>query len=206
VTDNEVVWQLVTPIAETFATAPPRYGGQQPGPTPRWPFYWYSETIAALKPPVTGAETEVTVWGTGNQWQGDSFSGGTDDGFQTKATSPGGTGMMAGAFVYSITVNRISSPTGTVSVAIGCMRSGSFYSFGMYTIGQKYIVMWPIMTTDALVYQYSERVDIQAVVIARGSAGPGSACGTVSIALPDVDAPICAAHYNDTLALIGFVQ
>jgi len=70
------------------------------------------------------------------------------------------------------------------------MRNGSFVAFGTYNTGQKINVLWPIFTSDALVYQCSERVDVQALAIQN-----------VSQAW-DVSHPLCAAHINDTIALM----
>ena len=85
-----------------------------------------------------------------------------------------------------------------IQVTIGCMRNGAFVAFGVYATGQTVQVLWPVFTSDALVYQASERVDIQAVAIGVGAAG-------VSIGLGNVSHPIAAAFYTDTVKLLDFV-
>jgi hypothetical protein len=200
VLDFQVLWKLVTPLAVTMTAAKHRYNGGTI--VPRYPYYWASETIARLKIPSSGSESAKTIWGCGNQWQRNSYGGGNyDEGWsvlQTGQQAATGSGMVGGSWVYSIAINRISTASGSVSVTIGCMRSGSFVSFGAFATGQKIIVLWPIFTSDALVYQCSERVDIQAVVIGRGGQG-------VTVGLPDVNSPIATAFYNDTLALVGLM-
>ncbi len=57
--------------------------------------------------------------------------------------------------------------------------------------GKTYSVLWPIFTSNALVYQCSERVDIQALAIT----GPPTTGAGVST-------PICAAHINDTAQIL----
>jgi len=86
-----------------------------------------------------------------------------------------------------------------VNVTIGCIRSGSFVAFGTYATGQTIQVLWPVFTSDALVYQCSERVDVQAVAVAAGGNG-------VATGLGQMNQPIAAAFYQDTLKLLGFVQ
>ena len=201
VLDYQVLWKLVTPLAETMPTAQHRYS-QGTTVVPRYPVYWASETVARLKAPSTGTESEKTIWGCGNQWQRNYYGGGSyDEGWnalQTGQLAATGSGMMGGCWVYSLAINRISGASGSVAVTIGCMRSGSFVAFGTYATSEKIIVLWPIFTSDALVYQCSERVDIQVVVIGRGGNG-------VSMGLPDVNSPVPTAVYNDTLALLGLM-
>ena len=58
-----------------------------------------------------------------------------------------------------------------ISVTIGCMRTPTcggaavFVPFGSYMTGETYQVFWPVFTSYALVYQASERVDVQAMAI-----------------------------------------
>lgn len=87
----------------------------------------------------------------------------------------------------------------TVAVTIGCIRSGSFVAFGTYATGQTIKVLWPVFTSDALVYQCSERVDVQAVAISSAGAGVATGLGTIAH-------PIAAAFVADTQKLLGFVQ
>jgi hypothetical protein len=191
-------------------------------PIPRYPFYWLSETIAALMPPANSSESTKTIWGCGNQWQRNNYGSGSHQaGFQQDNAAKGW-------WIYSVSINRITAlPTpvvpgngmvgagngnvgagdtttgagggstanpASVAVTIGCIRSGSFVAFGTYNTGQTVQVLWPIFTSDALVYQCSERVDIQAVAIRNVSTGFG------------VNHPICAAFFNDTFNLLPLVQ
>jgi hypothetical protein len=118
-----------------------------------------------------------------------------------------------GWWIYSVTLNRIGvnfngqillptqDATGhrqEVSVTIGCMRNGVFVAFGTYMTGQTVQVLWPIFTSDALVYQCSERVDIQAVAIATGGAG-------VSVGTNAAGYPVCAAFVSDVTALLNLI-
>ncbi len=168
----------------------------RPLSVPRYPFYWYSETIARLKPPTTTAETEKTIWGCGNQWN--QWHVGNH---------------ALGWFIYSVSLNRIGSHVvggaiirtqdaagnpQEVAVTVGCMRSGVFVAFGTYNTGQTIQVLWPIFTTDALVYQCAERVDIQAVAIASGGIG-------VTRGVSAAGYPVCAAFVSDVTALLGLI-
>ncbi len=184
----------------TFARTPPKPivpAVHRPQSIPRYPFYWESETIAKLKPPLTSAESEMTNWGAGLQWN--QWSVGNH---------------ALGWWIYSVSLNRVgvnykngrllrtqdvSGNPEEVSVTIGCMRSGSFVSFGTYTTGQTVQVLWPIFTTDALVYQCAERVDIQAVAIANGGAG-------VTVGTTAAGYPVCAAFVSDVTALLALIS
>jgi hypothetical protein len=151
---------------------------------PPYPAYWSSETVARLKPPTGNTDTERTVFGTGSQWLQ----------FQTS-------NAMVGCWIYSVALNRLGTPgavslpqSGQVAVTIGCMRNGAFVAFGTYNTGQKIQVLWPIFTSDALVYQCSERVDVQALAIQDVDSGWG------------VTHPLCAAHILDTIALLDLIS
>jgi hypothetical protein len=151
---------------------------------PKYPAYWFSETIARLMPPGGATDTERTVFGTGSQWLQ----------FQTS-------NAMDGCWIYSVALNRLGTPgavslpqSGQVAVTLGCMRNGSFVAFGTYNTGQKINVLWPIFTSDALVYQCSERVDVQALAIQDVDSGWG------------VTHPLCAAHILDTIALLDLIS
>jgi hypothetical protein len=164
---------------------------------PKYPTYWKDETIACLKPPTGNTDAEKTLFGCGSQWEQ----------FQS-------TNMVYGSWIYSVSINRLGEPvnaegsslpkSGQVAVTIGCIRNGAFVAFGTYQTGQSVQVLWPIFTSDALVYQCEERVDVQVLAIAWA----------VSIWIPttgepynnmSVNAPICAAHYNDTEALLNLI-
>ena len=218
-TDALVTWKLTTPNRKWWTPAVHRPVG-----VPRYPVYWYSETIARLKPPTTSAESEKTIWGCGNQWQQNSYviAGSPfiahDAGWQQD-------NLAKGWWIYSVSLNRMldsvktrlpvgagdggigagdsgmdtSGASGSeVNVTIGCMRSGSFVAFGTYPTGTTVQVLWPIFTSDALVYQCAERVDIQAVAIASGGAG-------VSVGATVSGYPICAAFVSDTEQLLNLI-
>ena len=166
---------------------------------PKYPVYWFSETNPALKPPVGGSELTLTIWGSGNQWQNNTwFPNHVDAGWQQS-------NLALGWWIYGVAINRLGTAanvslpkTGAAAVTIGCIRNGAFVAFGTYNTGQKINVLWPIFTSDALVYQCSERVDVQAVAIASGSDGVAIGAG--------VGYPICATYYNDTVALLSQIS
>jgi hypothetical protein len=179
VTDGAATWKLVKIWSGSFVPAQHRVPN-----LPRYPVYWQSETLAKLKPP-TGT-SGPTIWGANNQWQRNGFSGGHDPGWQQD-------NQALGWWIYSVSVNRIN-PGGAISVTIGCIRSGSFVSFATFNTGTTHQVLWPVFTSDALVYQCSERVDIQALALA-GSVTTGTT----------VSAPMCAAFLADVQALLGLI-
>ena len=179
VTDGAAVWRLVKIWSCSFVPAQHRVPN-----LPRYPVYWQSETLAKLKPPTS--TSGLTIWGANNQWQRNGFSGGHDLGWQQD-------NQALGWWIYSVSVNRIN-PGGAISVTIGCIRSGSFVSFATFNTGTTHQVLWPVFTSDALVYQCSERVDIQALALA-GSVTTGTT----------VSAPMCAAFLADVEALLGLI-
>ena len=81
-------------------------------------------------------------------------------------------------------------------VTIGCYRSGAFVAFGTYPTDVTFSAMWPIFTNTPLVYQCSERVDVQASVITTGL-GPQTG-GVIGF-------PLCAAHYDDLESLLNII-
>jgi hypothetical protein len=85
-----------------------------------------------------------------------------------------------------------------ISVTIGCMRNGVFVSFGSYMTGGTYQVFWPVFTSDALVYQASERVDVQAVAINN------TVICAAQIPQPPPQA-LVAAFVTDTEALLNLI-
>jgi hypothetical protein len=109
-----------------------------------------------------------------------------------------------GWWIYRVAINRLGvvkngvaiPQSGTVPVTLGCFRNGAFVAFGTYNTGQTIDAMWPIFTSSPLVYQCSEQVDIQAEAI---SCGLGLATGG------SVTYPICAAFYNDMMALLNLI-
>lgn len=206
---STLIWQCTKVIAPKNQFAPAVH---RPVCVPKYPVYWASETIANLKPP-GGAKT---IWGAPNQWARNNYvSGGQsqhDTGWQAD-------NLAGGWWIYSVTLNRIGTnqkgnvllPTidgaGNVQqipVTIGCMRNGVFTAFGTYQTGSTVQVLWPIFTSDALVYQATERVDVQAVAIAANAAGGGG--GSVSQGAVAAGYPICAAFINDTEALLNLIN
>ena len=179
VTDGAATWKLVAIWSGSFVPAQHRVPN-----LPRYPVYWQSETLAKLEPP-TGT-SGLTIWGANNQWQRNGFSGGHDPGWQQD-------NQALGWWIYSVSVNRIN-PGGQIPVTIGCMRSGSFVAFATLNTGTTNQVLWPVFTSDALVYQCTARVDIQALALA-GSVTSGTT----------VSAPMCAAFLADVEALLGLV-
>jgi len=171
---------------------------------PAYPCYKYGETNSYLMPPAMGSGS-TTIFGTDDQWHN-----------STAPVGPAPVGwsynnVMYGNFIYSVSINRIGSnytnnillPTidisGSVqqiSCSIGCMRSGSFASFGNFVTGQTYQVLWPIFTSDALVYQASERIDVQAVAIEYPSEG-----WTINN-----NYPMCAAYIDDTTKCLSLLS
>jgi hypothetical protein len=209
--DLFVLWKMVK------ACRPLAPAVHRPVAVPRYPVYWQSETIPALMPPANSSESTKTVWGAGNQWQRNNYTGGHDNGWQYD-------NLAKGWWIYSVSLNRcqfeVADPGATgignttfgagsstpgmggsaaeVQVTIGCIRNGSFVAFGTWQTGQTIQVLWPVFTSDALVYQCSERVDIQAVAIAAGGAG-------VSTGTSAAGYPICAAFISDITALLNYI-
>ena len=65
--------------------------------------------------------------------------------------------------------------------------------------GQTYQVLWPVFTSDALVYQCSERIDVQAVAIASGAAG-------VSVGAAIAEPTLIARYVLDATAWLGLIH
>ena len=163
------------------------------GATLKWTLITLAaETNAFQKPPT--ATSGLTRWGANNQWQRNNWNGSTNYDLGWQADN-----LAFGWWIYSVSINRmILNPANQVSVTIGCIRNGSFVAFGTWDTGQTIQVLWPIFTSDALVYQCGERVDIQAVAIASGGAG-------VSTGATASEYPICAAFVSDTTALLNLL-
>ena len=223
--DLLVFWKLTTPNKKWVS---PCYHNPKAADNtsaglivPKYPVVWSAETEAKMKVPTSSSG--LTVFGAYNQWQGYNYGTGPShcNGWQSDPpANPSGTpptlasGAAKGWWIYSVSLNRIGAhfkgqfllPTqdGTghpqqVSVAIGCMRSGAFVAFGTYMTGTTNKVLWPIFTSDPLVYQCPERVDIQAVAIAAGNAG-------VSVGATAATFPFCAAFINDTVSLLNIIS
>jgi len=187
-TDGTVIWEARVPVSPAV---------HRPKSVGRYPVYWASETLARLKPPT--ATSGLTVLGSYNQWVEQYSSQYDDQGWQSNprhvsAENPTG-GMAYGWWIYSVSINRCASGVGGVMVTIGCIRNGAFVAFGSWSTGQTIQVLWPVFTSDALVYQCSERVDIQAAAIE----------GAVDVSGRAASYPPCAAHLNDPLALMALM-
>lgn len=179
--DHGITWQM-TIGSNFYVPALHRFPD-----IPRYPVYWISETIGRMKPP-TGAGSGMTIFGFNNQWQRNLFSGGHDNGWQQD-------NMAFGWWLYSIAINRQSYNTPAIPVTLGCIRNGAFVAFGTFNTGQVIHELWPVFTSDALVYQCAERVDVQAVALA--SALPsGMTCTTPALV---------AAYVNDTSGLLSLI-
>jgi hypothetical protein len=164
---------------------------------PRYPDYMQGEMLADLLPPATiGSKT---IWGAYNQWFYNVYDAPNyDQGWhQLAAADTGFKGMAYGWWIYSVSINRQSYNTAAIAVTIGCIRSGNFVAFGTYNTGQTIQVLWPIFTSDTLVYQATERLDIQALAIATSN--------TVSSSPTVTDPALVAAFATDTTALLNLV-
>jgi len=161
-TDGSVLWSCVRVLPPKQSLTPAVH---RSAAVPRYPVYWYNETVAALKPPTS--TSGLTIWGAYSQWQDQNLSGGKLSGWQQS-------NLALGWWIYSVTLNRsraVGSVTPEIGVTIGCLRNGSFVAFGSYVTGRTLQVLWPVFTSDALVYQCSERIDVQAVAISTGGIG-----------------------------------
>jgi hypothetical protein len=188
------------------------------GSTLKWTLLTLAaETNAFLKPPT--ATSGLTRWGANNQWQRNTYhSPSYDAGWQQD-------NLAFGWWIYSVSLNRINAVLKTVNgigagdagigagdtgvdasgvsgsevnVTIGCMRNGAFVAFGTWATGQTIQVLWPVFTSDALVYQCGERIDLQAVAISSGGAG-------VSVGATAAGYPMCAAFVSDTTQLLNLI-
>jgi hypothetical protein len=214
--------QKCTTAGTSAATAPvwsqTLAGVTSDGSTLKWTLLTLAaETNAFLKPPT--ATSGLTRWGANNQWQRNNYhSPSYDAGWQQD-------NLAFGWWIYSVSLNRFSTVPKTingvgagdpnvgagdtgmdtsgvsgseVNVTIGCMRNGAFVSFGTWATGQTIQVLWPVFTSDALVYQCGERIDLQAVAISSGCAG-------VSLGATAAGYPMCAAFVSDTTKLLNLI-
>ena len=90
-----------------------------------------------------------------------------------------------------------------LSVTLGCLRNGEFEGFETVVIpagkrSHRFYPLWPVLTPNHLVYQCSERIDVQALLI--DSTGLGLSDNWVG---SPIYPPICAAHYNDLERCLG---
>ena len=176
---------------------------------PRYPVYWLDEPLASQKPPPTvlpnhgGLDSERTIWGCGSQWQR-SFGNPQPDRYNPYDKGWQYDNLARAWWICSVTVHRINQ-AGSVSVTIGCMRNGSFVAFGTYPTGGTYRVQWPVFTSDALVYQCSERVNVHAVAQHGAWAGQwtGQSPDGIRAGLGNVNWPIAADYVTDVQALLS---
>ena len=187
---------------------------------PNWPAINVNETNPQYMAPsgsVTANGNHVTrsVWGYTQQWINNPYGGGITNGWQQSNT-------MLGTWIYSISPQRQGSqnvngvllqPTNTasvveqVSVSVGCMRNGSFVSFGTFMTGQVYTgleqgVLWPVFDTSPLYYITSTGETLQNGLnaIAIGYGGQGVATGI------NINYPICSNFLNDTSNVIDIIN
>lgn len=210
--DNGGSWLCVKVVASSVTPAVAR-----PLSVPRYPAYWQSETNPVLAPPTSSGQGK-TIFGWGSQWfsafnnNGSLLSLGWSQGDPVHNNFPNG--IASGWFIYGVSFNRVLGnavqnvqlpPAAQVQVTIGCIRNGSFISFGTFNTGQTINVLWPIFTSDALVYQCSERIDVQAVAIK--SPTTTGIMGQIVFNSPDEQTsfPMAAAYYNDTESILNLL-
>lgn len=203
-TDNTAIW-ICTNIPAAVSISPAVHFPER---VPIYPFYWTSETDQSLIDP-TASLTDPTIWGYNAQWN--CLNGATPTGWYVTnpSVNPSGAagGHAFGFWIYGLSLNRVSQTIGglplptasNINVTIGCMRNGTFTSFGTFQTGQNYQVLWPIFTSDSLVYQATERVDIQAMAIGVVTSSSSS--------VPAVSAgfPMAASYILDTIALLNLI-
>lgn len=197
--------QKITQAGTTGATAPTWNTDLDEETTDGGAKWVLTVKISHLLPPT--ATSGLTIWGAWNQWRRNNYTGGHDVGWQED-------NLAYGWWIYSVTFNRIMGnvkngipfptephvPTQEIPVTIGCMRDGVFESFGTYQTGTTNKVLWPVFTSDALVYKCTERIDIQAVAIATtGTHGVNTTGDYPSKA---EGYPVAASFVTDPAALI----
>ncbi len=193
-TDGTVTWLCRNPITQKQ---------HRDVCVPKYPHYWSSESNYRFMPPIGMLSHSMTTLGNGNQWARNLYPGGYDVGWSQD-------NYATGWWIYSVSLTKVNRQFdisgsligGQVSATLGCIRNGSFTSFGMYSTGQTYNVLWPVFTSDCLVYNCSERVDIQATAIA---AGPGGGIGVSSGYTIPNSYPIAAAFVSDTTNLLNLL-
>lgn len=109
-----------------------------------------------------------------------------------------GTAGFTGGWIYRLNINDPAA-SGATSCQIGCIRSGSFVSFGTFTVGQSYDVMWPIFTNTPLVYVCSARIDVQTMFFGGGTlTTPPTPWGAIGW-------PLLASYYTDLNTILGLI-
>ncbi len=120
-------------------------------------------------------------------------------------------GGVYGKTIYKLAINRLATPNmsgqdagegnapdAAIAVTVGFYRNGAFVALGTYQTGTRPIVNWPVFTATPLVYQCTERVDVQAICIQPTIIGFTGETGAVSM-------PLAAAYYNDTEAILNLL-
>ena len=179
VTNYDLGWQCKFPAIVSPA-APADAGGMAFG------WFIYSVSINRITYP-TKARGPVSSSEFG---AGDTGAPGAGDEGQSGA---GAGGPASGANAGPIVDNS------EISCTIGCMRNGSFVAFQTFQTGGTYQVLWPVFTSNALVYQCSERLDIQAMAIANSGVG-------VSLGAPISGPALVAAYITDMEALLKMIS
>lgn len=217
VKDGTAQWTCIKVLKRPRSIAPavhfPINSASGPSSVAIWPYYWFSETEQDLIPPPFSA-ANPTQWGWHDQWLYFQTGGGpsTPVGwYVTNNVALNGPainrGSGLGAWIYTITLNRVSQkvkgiplPTkNQIPVQIGFTRNGVFISLGSFQTGQTYQVLWPVFTSEPLVYKASERIDMQAMAIQPGGVNAG---GLASV--PNY--PQAAAYVADVMALLNFIS
>jgi len=179
VTSYDPSWQCKFP-ATVSPAAPADAGGMAFG------WFIYSVSINRITYPTkTRGAVSSSEFGAGNT----GAPGAGDEGQSGAGAGGPGSGPNAGPIVDN----------SEISCTIGCMRNGSFVAFQTFQTGATYKVLWPVFTSAALVYQCSERLDIQAVAIANGGVG-------VSLGATISGPALVAAFIADTAALLGLIS
>lgn len=146
-------------------------------------------TGSFFAPPTSSVSLPAsTVWGTNQQWFNNNVGpyvsgwagGNAAYGWWIYSISINKLGSITGSFAnnnpsssyYNFTSSFPSAyfPTpGSASVTLGCWQNNAFVEFptptGGYWTGNQYTVLWPLFSSAPLMYQCSERVNIDATVI-----------------------------------------
>lgn len=150
-------------------------------------------TTGTTQPGWTLASTTIVTDGT-VQW-GFYLQGA---GYGANANATAG---FTGGWIYRVNINDPAA-SGATSCQIGCIRNGSFVSFGTFTVGGAVNVLWPIFTNSPLVYVCSARLDIQAMFFGGGTTQPPT---TPPAPWGAIGWPLLASYYNDINTLLGLI-
>ena len=95
----------------------------------------------------------------------------------------------------SNTSDETGSETGSgLTCQLGCIRNGTFVSFGTFPVGPSCAALWPIFTNTPLVYVCSQRLDVQASFFTSNPAPWGG-----------IGWPILASFYNDMVGILNLI-